>query len=224
MAIFFLSIIFWLRLTPNEAYYPVLYDRMDNRTMKRINEQPIVSFSTAQQWRAWLIKNQATLDGVRLRIFKKDSKRQSVSYDEALDEALCFGWIDGQKNKYDEVSWIQKFTPRRSKSMWSKRNKEHIARLIKERRMTPAGQKEVQAAKDDGRWDQAYDSPKNMEIPNDFLKALQKDKKAFTFFKTLGKTNAYSIAWRLQTARKSETREKRMKAILTMLAEGENFY
>jgi uncharacterized protein YdeI (YjbR/CyaY-like superfamily) len=192
--------------------------------MQGVKEHPIVSFPTAQKWRAWLATNHASLSGAQLRIFKKGSGQKSVSYDEALDEALCFGWIDGQKKAYDEKSWIQKFMPRRSKSIWSKRNKEHIARLIKEKRMMPSGLREVEAAKKDGRWDAAYDSPKNMKIPPDFLRELKKDKSAYVFFKTLNKANLYAIAWRLQTAKKPETREKRMQTILAMLAQGKRFH
>ena len=111
--------------------------------------------------------NHAKSPGVWLRMFRKNSGEKTISHDEALDEALCYGWIDGQADKYDEKSWIQKFTPRRSKSVWSKRNRERVEMLIKEKRMKPAGFHQVAAAKKDGRWDQAYDSPKNMAIPND---------------------------------------------------------
>ena len=192
--------------------------------MQGVKDQLIISFATAQKWRAWLADNHASSSGVGLRIFKKDSGRKSVSYDEALDEALCLGWIDGQKSSYDEQSWIQKFTPRRPKSLWSKRNQEHVARLIRENRMKPAGLKQVEAAKTDGRWDGAYDSPKNMKVPADFLNELRKDRKSYAFFKTLNKANMYSIAWRLQTAKKPETRAKRMKAISCMLAQGRKFH
>jgi uncharacterized protein YdeI (YjbR/CyaY-like superfamily) len=192
--------------------------------MQSVKEQPVVSFEIAQKWRSWLSKNHGSSNGVNLLIFKKDSGRKSVSYGEALDAALCFGWIDGQKKAFDEKSWIQKFTPRRLKSVWSKRNKEHIARLIEEHRMKPAGLKVVEDAKADGRWDNAYDSPSKMNIPDDFLKELRKDKRAYTFFKTLNKANLYSIVWRLQTARKPQTHRNRMKAILTMLADGRRFH
>ncbi len=192
--------------------------------MQREEKQPIVSFATAREWHAWLKTHHAQSNGIELRLFKKGSGERSVSYDEALDEALCFGWIDGQKQSYDEQSWIQKFTPRRPKSVWSKRNREHVARLAKEKRMMPAGLREVEAAKKDGRWDSAYDSQKNMEIPSEFLRELEKDKSAYAFFKTLNKANLYAIAWRLQTAKKPETREKRMKAMLSMLAEGKKFH
>jgi len=186
--------------------------------------QPVKSFATPHAWRAWLEKNHAHSDGLWLRLFKKTSGKQTLNYDQALDEALCFGWIDGQKKGHDDESWVQKFTPRRARSMWSKRNREHIARLIKEKRMTAAGRKQVEAAKKDGRWDSAYDSPKNMEIPADFMKVMKKDKKAEAFFKTLNRANLYAIAWRLQTAKKPETREKRMKTLLEMLARGEKFH
>lgn len=169
-------------------------------------------------------KNHAGSDGVGLRIFKKDSGEKSITYAEALDEALCFGWIDGQKKAFDELSWVQKFTPRRAKSGWSKRNTEHVERLIKAGQMTRAGLEVVEAAKADGRWQAAYDSQRNAAPPEDFLKALAKDKKAKAFFATLNKANIYSIVYRLQTAKTPETREKRMKMILDMLSCGEKFH
>ncbi|HTK05166.1 MAG TPA: YdeI/OmpD-associated family protein, partial [Candidatus Eisenbacteria bacterium] len=147
-----------------------------------------------------------------------------VTYDEALDEALCFGWIDGQKRGHDAVSWIQRFTPRRKRSMWSKRNIDHVARLIKNGRMTTSGLKEIEAAKTDGRWARAYDSAKGMVVPADFLQALAKNKKAERFFKTLDRANIYAIAWRLQTARKPETRARRMNALLDKMARGEKLH
>jgi uncharacterized protein YdeI (YjbR/CyaY-like superfamily) len=159
-----------------------------------------------------------------LRIFKKDAGKKTVTHGEALDEALCFGWIDGQGKSYDDKSWLLKFTPRRPKSIWSKRNTEHVERLIKEKRMKSSGIKEVGNAKKDGRWEKAYDSSKNMEMPSDFLEALKKDREAYTFFKTLNRANTYAIAWRLQTAKKPETREKRMKAIIATLSQGRKFH
>jgi len=192
--------------------------------MPVVKGQPIISFPTAEKWRAWLEKNSAKSFGVRLRLFKKTSGKRSVTRSEALDEALCYGWIDGQADKYDDESWLQKFTPRRRRSIWSKRNREHVARLIKEGRMTSAGLKEVEAAKKDGRWDAAYDSPKNMEVPADFLEILKKDKEAFEFFKTLNKANKYAIAWRLATAKKPETRDRRMNVLLEMLSQGKKLH
>jgi uncharacterized protein YdeI (YjbR/CyaY-like superfamily) len=181
---------------------------------------PILSFATPAEWNTWLDKNHATSNGVWLRIFKKDSGHQTIFYAEALDEALCHGWIDGQRKSHDAVSWLQRFTLRRPKSVWSKINTGHVARLHKLKKIKPAGL----AAKRDGRWTVAYDSPGKAVIPKDFLNQLGKDKKAKAFFGTLNKTNLYSIAWRLQTARKPETRERRMKAILEMLAKGEKFH
>ena len=184
----------------------------------------IISFDSSKKWEGWLAKNHSASDGIWLQIFKKDSGTKTISYDEALDGALCYGWIDGQKNKHDEKSWLQKFTPRRTKSVWSKRNREHIGRLITERRMKTAGLNEVETAKKDGRWDAAYDSPKNMAIPKDFIEALSKNKKAKTFFDTLNKVNLYAIAWRLQTAKKPETREKRIKKFIEMFDRGEKLH
>jgi len=185
---------------------------------------PIKAFISAKVFQTWLATNHTKSDGIWLQIFKKDSGAKTITYAEALDVALCYGWIDGQQNSYDESSWLQKFTPRRSKSVWSKRNTEHIARIIKTGKMKSAGLKEVELAKADGRWARAYDSPSNMKIPEDFLQALAKNKKAEAFFKTLNKANTYAIAWRLQTAKKPETRERRMKALLKMMAKEEKLH
>jgi uncharacterized protein YdeI (YjbR/CyaY-like superfamily) len=190
----------------------------------RKDDYPVVTCKTQKEWHKWLDKNHSKLNGAWLRFFKKASDTRSVNYKEAVDEALCYGWIDGQAKSYDEHSWIQRFTPRRAKSIWSKRNIENISRLEKEGRMQPAGFKAVEDAKEDGRWEQAYDSPVNMKAPEDFLKALSKNKKALAFFNTLNKTNLFAIGWRLQTAKKPETRERRMKLIIEMLKKGEKFH
>jgi uncharacterized protein YdeI (YjbR/CyaY-like superfamily) len=187
-------------------------------------ELPVLSFETSADFRNWLEKNYEDQTGIWLRIFKKDSGVASVNYALALDEALCYGWIDGQVKSIDEKSYMQKFTPRRLRSMWSKRNIENVKRLKKEGRMRPSGLKEVEKAKADGRWENSYDSPSNMTVPEDFLTELAKDKKASEFFNTLSKINKYSIVWRLQTARKPETRANRMKVILEMLSKGKSFH
>jgi len=192
--------------------------------MSAKTDLPIMSFEFAQEWEAWLAGNHASSDGLWLRFFKKGSGKPTVTHDEALDVALCYGWIDGQAKKYDDLSWIQKFTPRRAGSVWSRRNTEHVERLIQENRMQPPGLAEVEAAKADGRWERAYDSPSKMAVPEDFLEELAQNQEAKAFFETLNKANIYAIAWRLQTAKKPETREKRMKAILAMLAKGEKFH
>jgi uncharacterized protein YdeI (YjbR/CyaY-like superfamily) len=184
----------------------------------------ILAFETAKEFRQWLSKNYSNSSGIYIRFYKKASGVKSINYAEALDEALCFGWIDSIANTLDAQSYIQKFTPRRAKSMWSKRNREYVARLVSEGRMTEAGVVEVEKAKTDGRWDQAYDSPKDMTVPEEFLQLLEKNKKAKAFFETLNKTNRYAIGWRLQTAKKAETRERRMKMIVEMLERGEKLH
>jgi uncharacterized protein YdeI (YjbR/CyaY-like superfamily) len=187
-------------------------------------DSEIVAFSSAKEWERWLAKSHASSNGVWLRFFKKAARRSSVTYPEALALALCYGWIDGQLRKHDEQSWLRKFTPRRPRSVWSKRNRDLVEQLARAGRLKPAGLKEVEEAKSDGRWERAYDSPSKMVVPADFLKELSKDRKALLFFRTLNKANTYAIAWRLQTAKKPETREKRMKAILAMLSKGEKFH
>jgi uncharacterized protein YdeI (YjbR/CyaY-like superfamily) len=188
------------------------------------NDKQVHSFTSSKEWRKWLAEHYAQSNGVWLRFFKKDSGKKTFVYAEALEEALCYGWIDGQVNKYDAESYIQKFTPRRAKSTWSKRNTAIAERLLQEGKMETAGMQQVELAKADGRWQQAYDSPKNMKVPEDFLEQLSKNKKAKAFFDGLNKANQYAIAWRLQTAKKPETREKRLKEILKMMREGKKFH
>ena len=183
----------------------------------------IKSFPTAAKFRVWLEKNHARSDGFWLRFFKKASGEKSIPYAGAVDVALCFGWIDGQVKKYDEKSWLQRYTPRRPRSLWSKINTGHAERLILEGRMTPAGLKQIESAKADGRWNAAYDSPSTAVPPEDFLRRLETDDKAKAFFATLKKADVYAIVFRLQTAKKAETRERRLKTILEMLARGERF-
>jgi uncharacterized protein YdeI (YjbR/CyaY-like superfamily) len=183
-----------------------------------------MSFASPRAFRAWLTKNHKRSEGILLRIYKKDSGMATVTYAEALDQALCYGWIDGQKQPHDAQSWLQKFTPRRPNSGWSKNNTKHAERLIKSGVMTAAGLREVEGAKADGRWQAAYDAFGSATVPDDFLKELSRNKKAKAFFATLNKTNLYSIAYRLQTANRPETRAKRMLAIIAMLARGEKFH
>lgn len=190
--------------------------------MDRMNE--ILSFRSPSEFRKWLAGNHRQSDGIWLRIFKKDSGEPTVTYAEALDEALCFGWIDGLKQRHDEVSWRQRFTPRRPKSGWSKINTQHAERLIKAGRMKAAGQAQIDAAKKDGRWTAAYDSFSKATFPEEFLAAVRRNKKANAFFESLSKTNRYAIAYRLQTAKKPETKQRRMETILAMLASGETFH
>ena len=156
---------------------------------KRVAQQR--RFQSSQEFRSWLAKEHTRADGLLLRIFKKDSGVVSITYAEALDQALCFGWIDGQKLPLDAKSWVQKFTPRRPKSGWSQKNTEHADRLIREGHMTPAGLKEVEAARADGRWAAAYDSPANATVPLDFVRELARNKKAKQFYSSLNRANLY---------------------------------
>lgn len=181
-------------------------------------------FKDGAEFREWLSENHDKESEIWIGMFKKASGKVGINYDQALDEALCFGWIDGIVKKYDQDSFMQRFTPRRAKSNWSKINVGHVERLIKEGKMTKAGLTEVEAAKKDGRWERAYHSPSNMKIPEDFLKELAKSKKAIEFFETLNKTNRFYIAYQLQDAKKEETRIRRMKKIIETLERGEKFY
>ena len=188
------------------------------------DEEAILTFDGSAAWELWLAKNYQQKGGVWLQMFKKASGKQTLTYDDALDVALCYGWIDGLMRSYDEESFIQRFTPRRPRSVWSKRNREKIERLIQSGRMKLSGTAQVDAAKADGRWEQAYDGQKDMEIPDDFLKALSKSKKAMAFFDALNKANRYAIAWRLQTARKPETRQRRLEALVQMMKDGKKIH
>ncbi len=189
--------------------------------MTKLNTLPTIEFTTAKIFEAWLDKNHDISSGLWIKIFKKGSEKRTLSYAEALDVALCYGWIDGQKQSFDDQAWLQKFCPRTAKSIWSKVNIGHVDRLTNQGKMRPSGFKAVEKAKADGRWEKAYDSPSKMTIPDDFLKELSKNKKAEAFFKSLNKTNLFSIGFRLQTAKKLETREKRMKDIIEKLEKGE---
>jgi len=185
---------------------------------------PQKAFPNQAEFESWLRKEHNSLPGVWVKFAKKTSGIPSVNYQEALDVALCYGWIDGQSKSIDERFYLQKFTPRGKRSIWSKRNIENVERLIKTGKMQSAGLAQIEAAKIDGRWDLAYDSPSTMEIPEDFLDQLKKDKSAYQFFLTLNKTNIYAICWRLQTAKKPETRQSRMKLILEMLKRNKKLY
>ncbi|MDB5181172.1 MAG: bacteriocin-protection protein YdeI/OmpD-associated family [Candidatus Saccharibacteria bacterium] len=184
-------------------------------------DYPTLPFINAEMWRAWLDENHVSTDGVWIRIYKKASDIPTVTHAEALDQALCYGWIDGQRKSFDELSFLQKFTPRRSKSLWSKRNIEHIERLTDAGLMMQAGLAEVTRAQQDGRWQAAYDAPSNMTVSDEFLAELGKHPKAKLFFETLNKTNRYAIAWRLQTAKTETTRNRRQDKIIAMLNEGQ---
>lgn len=191
---------------------------------KPAKEIPVLLFADQQAWAVWLAENYATSTGLWLRLAKKASGLSSVSYAEALDVALCYGWIDGQKQSYDENSWLQKFTPRGLKSIWSKINREKVAQLIERGLMQPAGIAAVESAKQDGRWDAAYDSARTMTVPDDFQAALDQNVAAAAFFATLNSANRYAILWRIQTAKKAETRTKRIEQFIQMLENKEKLH
>jgi uncharacterized protein YdeI (YjbR/CyaY-like superfamily) len=184
----------------------------------------IRSFRNAAQFRRWLGREHARASALLLRFYKKASGVATITYAEALDEALCFGWIDGIKLAHDELSWLQRFTPRRPRSGWSKINTRHAERLIAAGAMRPAGQAAIDAAKADGRWQRAYDSQSTAAPPPEFLVALARNPKAADFYRTLNKSNLYAIAYRLHTAKRPETRHKRQRDIIAMLARGEKLH
>ena len=178
-------------------------------------------FKSAKAFEAWLKKHHATSDGLWLQIAKKGADQPSVTYPEAVEIALCWGWIDGQKKGLDDQHFLQRFTPRRARSIWSKINVEKVAALIEGGRMQPAGQAQIDAAKADGRWVQAYDSARTATVPGDLQAALDASPKAKKFFATVNASNRYAVLWRVQTAVKPETRAKRIAQLVEMLARGE---
>jgi uncharacterized protein YdeI (YjbR/CyaY-like superfamily) len=187
------------------------------------DDLPVIHFKDQKAWEKWLAAN-AEEKGVWLQIAKKDSGIASVNYAQALEVALCHGWIDGQKRGLDEQFFLQRFTPRRPRSLWSKINIAHVERLIAAGRMQAKGLREVEAAKADGRWEVAYQSFSGMEVPAELAEALKTNKKARTFFDQLDRTNRYSFCWRVHTAKKAETRVARARKFVEMLARGEKIH
>lgn len=187
-------------------------------------EEPTRAFKDAAAWESWLAKNHRAADGIWMRLAKKASGIKSITYPEALEVALCYGWIDGLKKPESATTWLQRFTPRRSRSIWSEINRNKALGLIEGGRMKPAGLEEVERARRDGRWDAAYASPKSATMPPDFQKELNRHPKAKAFFKTLTRTNSYAIMWRIQTAKRAETRERRIRTYIEMLEKGETIH
>ena len=179
---------------------------------------PVVSFESAEAWDSWLAGNGGS-PGVWLKIAKKGSAGRSISYSEALDVALCRGWIDGQKGRHDDDYWLQRFSPRTPRSGWSKINTERAAALIAAGRMRPAGLAEVERAQADGRWEQAYESQSRIAVPGDLAEALAANPRAAEFFATLDSANRYAVLYRVGTAKRAETRAKRIATYVTMLGE-----
>jgi uncharacterized protein YdeI (YjbR/CyaY-like superfamily) len=187
-------------------------------------DTPVLSFRRQEDWAAWLDKNHGASSGVWLRLAKKAAGVQPLSYGEALEAALCYGWIDGQRKSDGEKAWLQKFTPRTKRSIWSKVNRQKALALIEAGRMKPAGLKEVERAKQDGRWDAAYDSFSGGTVPSDLQAALDGNERAKAFFAALDGRNRYAILFRIQTAKQAETRRKRIRQFVEMLEKNEKLY
>ena len=185
---------------------------------------PVLSFPTARKWEEWLAKHHGDSRGLWLKIAKKGAEAATVTYAEALDAALCFGWIDGQKGALDETHWLQKFTPRGPRSPWSKVNREKAEALIESGRMKPAGLAEIEKAKASGRWEAAYDSQSRATVPEDLQQELDKNPAAAQFFATLDSANRYAILYRIQEPKKPETRVKRIEKFIGMLERGEKVH
>jgi uncharacterized protein YdeI (YjbR/CyaY-like superfamily) len=187
-------------------------------------ETPTLMFRQQSAWSAWLDKNFDNSAGVWLRLAKKASGIKSVSYDEALNTALCHGWIDGQRKSDDDEHYLQKFTPRGRRSIWSKRNRDKALSFIESGQLKAAGLAEVERARKDGRWDAAYDSPSRITVPGDLEAALGKNAAANAFFKTLDSRNRYAVLFRIHTAKKHETRARRIQQFVAMLARNEKLH
>ncbi len=184
----------------------------------------IVSFPSREAWAAWLEEQHAVSGGVWLAIPKKGGGETGVSYPEALEVALCYGWIDGQKGKLDDRFWLQRFTPRRPGSVWSRVNRDKVLALIERGDMKPAGLREVERAQVDGRWDAAYEPQSTASVPDDLREALAANPAAADFFATLNSTNRYAILHRIHAVKKAETRARRIETFVAMLADGKKLY
>ena len=184
-------------------------------------EQPVLFFATQADLESWMDEHGEESDGIWLKFAKKDSGIESVVYAQAVAVALSYGWIDGQAKRLDDHHYLQRFTPRRPRSKWSNINREKAEMLIAEARMRPAGLREVERAKQDGRWDEAYDSPTTATVPDDFQAALDAEPAAAEFFSSLGSTKRYSFLYRIADAKRPETRAKRIAQFVELLARGE---
>lgn len=181
-------------------------------------------FRSARMFETWLRKNHCASDGVWLEIAKPGAPEATVRYAEAVELALCYGWIDGQKKALDATHWLQRFTPRRPRSLWSKVNRAKAEALIAAGRMHASGQAEIDRAKKDGRWDAAYDGARSAAVPPDLQAALDAQPEAGAFFATLDGANRYAVLWRVQTAKMPETRARRIATLVAMLARGEKIH
>ena len=184
----------------------------------------IVEFRNPRAWETWLAKNHARSPGVWLRLARKASGLASVTYAEALEIALCYGWIDGQKKPESATAWLQRFVPRTERSIWSRINREKAKALIEAGRMTPAGLAAIERAKANGRWETAYDSHRSATVPSDLQAELDRNPRAAEFFATLDSANRYAVLFRIQTARKPETRQRRIHQFVAMLARSQKLH
>lgn len=192
--------------------------------MANIHDDPTVHAKDAATFESWLKKHHAQSDGIWLALAKKTGTKSSVTYVEAVEVALCWGWIDGQKKKFDDDYSLQRFTPRRPRSAWSQTNVDRVARLIEDKRMQPPGLAEVERAKADGRWDAAYAPASTMAVPDDLAAALKRNKRAAAFFATINAANRYAILYRIQAGKKPETRSRNIDKFVAMLERGETLY
>jgi uncharacterized protein YdeI (YjbR/CyaY-like superfamily) len=195
-----------------------------NEVVNKLSEYPIQFFEDQESWENWLEENHDSSSGIRLQIAEKQSGVVSISYEEALESALCYGWIDSKKETFDEKTWLQRFTPRGAKSIWSKVNKEKAELFIKIGRMKSSGMKAIEIAKKNGQWDGAYEPQSSATIPEDFVIELNKNSIAKAFFETLDSRNRYAILFRIKSAKKQETRMKRIQQFIMMLEKGEKIY
>jgi uncharacterized protein YdeI (YjbR/CyaY-like superfamily) len=189
-----------------------------------VSEQPTLAFASEEDWRAWLAEHHDASDGIWIKFAKKGSGIPTVVYKEAVQVALAYGWIDGQAKSVDDRHYLQRFTPRRARSRWSKINREKAERMIERGEMEPAGLAEVERAKADGRWDAAYDAPSMATVPDDLRAALDREPAASEFFETLDATNRYAILHRVEEPKKPETRARRIEKFVAMLSRGETIY
>lgn len=187
-------------------------------------DRPMMDFETTQAFDVWLEQNGTTSPGIHIRIAKKDSGIPSITYAEALEIALCHGWIDGVRNRYDDKRFLQRFTPRGPRSIWSQINKQKVQQLTKAKLMRPAGLAAVKRAKANGQWDKAYAPVSQIQVPPDLAAALKKNKNAKAFFDTLKGSSRYAFLHRLQTAKKEETRTKRLALFIAMMERGEAYH
>jgi uncharacterized protein YdeI (YjbR/CyaY-like superfamily) len=187
-------------------------------------DREIVSFDSAEAFETWLSDHHATSAGMWLKLRRKGAGIVALDYAQALDVALCYGWIDGQKGKFDDQHWLQRFTPRTPNSKWSKINRDKVVALTEQGRMRPAGLAEVERAKADGRWQAAYDGSRTSSVPDDLAAALAANPAAAEFFETLDRQNRFAILYRIQDVKKPETRARRVEKFVAMLAEGKKLY